>query len=165
MAAINRTQIKTDLAQLRSERALLRRLEAARDKELEPLEEAFEKKTAPINDKHSKKIDPVNDRISTLEKRIETELRKAIDADGDKAAVREVKGDGLIAELCSQDGQREVDPEKFFKFVSAKQRGSALFWKCLKVLIKPAEELLGKDQLSELAKPKKQWSVSIKESE
>lgn len=64
-----------------------------------------------------------------------------------------------IAEVQVKDGNRQIDPQKFFEHVEKSKR-DAKFWGCLKVGIAEAQKFLGA-AIDKLATKPKDYKVSI----
>ena len=180
------TALLTDYAKLEARRITV---ESRRDRDLAPHKAAYEKKTASIVAAANTQLESINRQKVELAQQIDSLLMAGVDLKAGTVAVPEVAVEmettklvaGRVAELnqtsarsteegkpvvkavaCVDltEGNREIEPHKFFDFVKAADR-TGTFWECYKVLIGKAEKFLGQEKVDELAKKPKTYSVSI----
>lgn len=142
MAKPNEKLIEEKLDELAKARIKLRKIDAARDKDLAPLTSAYEKKCAPIRATANEARRPLEDQCKKLEAEITREFGLGIDIANRTCALYEVSTDKMTAEVQTSDGNREITPEKFFEQIPEAQRDSK-FWGCVKILIGPAQKAYG----------------------
>lgn len=139
-------------------KARANKIEKSRDMEIAPLKERFEKQCAHIHSQKNEQLRPLNDKLTTLSTEISKQLLAGVSDDG-SIALSQVEVEGAIAEVKTKEGAREIDPEKFFEFTPPAKRDPR-FWKCMRVLVAPAEKFLG-DVIDKMAKKPKSHSVDI----
>ncbi len=139
---LSKAAVKERLAEYASVVAKIETAEKKQNAELDPYLVQYNEDTAPILEKHEKKLTPL------IEKRDElaAEIYGYLDAQ-EKDTVVEMAG--YVAERKTQTklGARVIDVKKFL--VAAKSKGEAMY-ACITVLVKKAEDLMGKeiDQIS-----------------
>lgn len=163
--------------------------EANRDRDLAPHKARYEKQTAAIVETANKALASINRKKAELGEQINSLLMAGVDVKAGTVAVPEVavemettklvacrvaemgntssrstdEGKPVVRAVACVDlteGNREIEPHKFFDFVKAADR-TGTFWECFKVLIGKAEKFLGQEKVDELAKKPKTYSVSI----
>lgn len=128
--------------------------ENSRNDALHPHQVKYEKATKPIIDEWDEVIDPLQEKADELETEILGwlgEQKKSIRLEGKLAVAELAKGTGL--------GNRIVDAEKFVaKCVERKIKD---FWKYVKVTIKDASLVMGKEDMDDMTdQPKVPFSNS-----
>jgi hypothetical protein len=126
--------------------------------------------TKEINAQLLEGVDEKTGKIALREVSVELETTKAIaaaiaKANGTEADDRRESENGkpavlAVASVDGKPGNREIEPQKFFKHVEESKRG-AEFWGCYKVQIAPAEKLLGKSEIDKLAVKPTNYNVEI----
>lgn len=122
--------------------------EAQRDAELEPILAKHERQLKPVNERWDATIDPLQEKADALEAEIMEYL------EGLKKTTR-IESKDAVAEFVkgTKFGDRVVDGAKFVAI--ATERKIKDFWKMVKVTIKDAEKVLGKEDLESICtKPK-----------
>lgn len=148
----NQDQIRKALRDWEKLRGQQSRIEADRDRELQPLKETFDKAAKPICDRADRKLKPVTEKLATLE----SQIKELMQAD---ATIRLVETTGAQAEVCTRE-EREIAPQKFFDTVREAGRGKE-FWNCLKVLVTKADKLLG-DRVAAICSTKIVHTVKVR---
>lgn len=124
-------------------------LEKDRNAEMHPHQVAFEKKTQPIVEKYDTQIDKLQEKADAIELQVTEWLEsqtKSITLTSKSAIASFFKGK-------KESKDRVVNAQKFLAFV--KEKGAAAVYKCVKVVIKDAEKLIGKTELDKICtKPK-----------
>ena len=126
----------------------IEKLEAAKDAELEPILAKHEKQLAPINERHDAVIEPLQEKADEIEIEVTEWLekqKKSIKIESRRAVAEFSKG--------TKFGDRVVNAVKFIEICT--ERKIKDFWKLVKVTIKDAESVLGKDDMTAICdKPK-----------
>jgi len=130
----------------------IEKAELKKNKALAPLIEAHNEVCKPVLAKFEKAISPLEARADELREQVvgylESANRDQIIAT--ESAVAEQKTETRI-------GSREADAEQFWsKF---KSKGSSM-WSCMKVVLRDAEKLVGKDELDKICGKKEVTTVS-----
>lgn len=138
-------------------KARLNRIDATRDKKLEPITAAYDKRCAPIYEAANEERRPFEEQCKNLEAEIAKEFSLGIDIGSRSCALYQVVTDKAIAEVQTSEGNREITPEKFFAQFPEAQRDSK-FWNCVKILIGPAAKAYGSvvDLIAE-----KPWAADV----
>lgn len=143
MATLTQNAIKTKAEKWASLQAKIARLESEKISELTPHQEAYERKTAPIVARFDEQIDPLQEKADELESEILEWLEKQ------KRSIR-LETKNAIAEMVRSKGfgDRVVDAEKFV--AKCIERGIKNFWRLVRVNIKDANQVMGKEDMDEL---------------
>lgn len=132
--------------------------EAKRDKKIAPLLEEFTAETAPIRDACAKKTAPMVATAAALEKELLALIQ--VDRDeNDKPKPVTIATDNAVAQVEIKSGARVVDVQKYFNLIKDK---SAAFWATLKVTLKDAEPIIGKEKIDEISTKPTSFAASIK---
>lgn len=157
MAKPNRKAIEKALAAWEKNAAKVRKIEAQRDADIEPLTAAYDKKCSAIHEEANARIRPLQARMDQHAALVDREMKLGVDVDAKTVALSQVIAGKAVAEVQTAEGNREINPEKFFEQTAPAQRDSR-FWLCVRILIAPAEKFLGKTMDSIAKKP---WSARV----
>lgn len=157
LMALNQKTVKEKLDVWARLQERIGKAHAKRNRELDPHLRTHQDAIAPIVAKYDLLLDPLLRESTALHKEIETLLLANTSADG-KPKVAAVAGDAATAQLMVSEGARIVDVQKFFATVKTKGES---FWNSLKVVIKDAEKLVGKEKIDEISEKKSAYSVAI----
>src|SRR5687767_1861193 len=113
MAKPNKKAIELLLEEWARNAIKRKRIIAERDREIQPLTEAYDKKCSPINAAAKEKLTPVDQRLADLSADITKQLMTGVSEDG-SIALPQVVVENAIAEVKSNPGSREINPERFF---------------------------------------------------
>lgn len=157
MAKPNKKLIQENLDAWARAKARAVKLEAVRDKALAPLTAAYEKRCAAIHEEANEQLRPIEEQLKNLEAAIAKEFAIGIDIGGRSCALYQAATEKAIAEVQTNEGNREIPAEKFFDQIPAARRDSK-FWECVKIQIGKAEKLLGSvvDALAD-----KPWTAEV----
>jgi hypothetical protein len=157
MAKPNKKLIEDLLEQWAKVKARLDKIEAAREKALQPFTTAYEKRCAWIHEDANERARPLEEQLKNFEADIARELGLGVDCQNRTCAVYQVATANAIAKVQTSEGNREIAPEKFFAQVPAAKRDSN-FWGCVKILIGPAQKVYGSvvDLIAE-----KPWNAQV----
>jgi len=159
MAKPNRAAITAALEQWAKAKAKAVRIEGKRDSDLASIKQRYEKQCAPIESAAKESLAPLEKSMREAAAVIEKELRIGINDDG-TIALPQVTSEKALAKITAKDGDRVIDPEKFFAEVPPAKRDS-MFYGCVKILVGKAEKAYG-DIVNRISKPKTVHAVEIK---
>lgn len=159
MAKLSQAAIKTLADEWAAKRAAIVRAERAREAAIDPIIARHNEELAPILKRHDAKIATLQAEADSIAGEVLGWLEqngKPIRLEGEKAVAEFSTGTTL--------GNREIDVKKFLK--AAKAKGEAMY-ECINVLVKKAEELLGKTELEAISNrpitPTKSWTLKLKD--
>jgi putative NADH-flavin reductase len=125
----------------------INKLQTKCNKEMDPFVREHNERVAPIVEAFESKAQPLRQKSDEIEQAIITALMSNLDKDKNPKLVT-INGAGAVAVVERKEGSRVVDVEKYFNFVKVKTKA---FWDSLKVTLKNAEPLVGKDQIDKIA--------------
>jgi hypothetical protein len=141
-------------------RAQADKIEQSRDLEIKVLQEHFDRKCASIRNIANGKLAPLQEKLKSLTEKIAKPLLDGVAEDG-TIALPQVIGERAFASVNTKSGPREIDAVRFFDHTPVAKRDS-IFWSCVKILVAPAEKLLGKVELDKLSDRSTSHEVEIK---
>lgn len=147
MAKVNQTAVKEKLEEWAEVQAKISRADIAKNKKMSPLIEAHNQEIKPIVEAYDKKVQPLRERSAEIEKAIKALIESDRDADGNPKPVM-ISSESATATVEKKEGSRVVNVQKYFNSVKVK---TAEFWKSLKVTIKDAEPIVGKNKIDDLS--------------
>lgn len=155
--AVNQKSVKEKLDQWAVLQEKICKSNVKRNRELDPHLRAHQEAIAPIVEKYDQAVAPFVVESNALEKEIESLLFANVDSGG-KPKTMTVQGATATAQVSKHEGARVVDVQKFFEAVKVKTES---FWNSLKVVIKDAEQLVGKTKIDEISEKRTWYAVAI----
>lgn len=158
MAKVKEKEVKAKLDEWANLQAKIVHQENIRNKKLAPLIQKHNEETKPFIDVCEAKTQPWRTKAAAIEAEIKALIESDRDADGNPKPIT-ISTDSAIATVEKKVGARMVNVKKYFDFVKVK---TADFWKSLKVTIKDAEPIVGKNKIDELADKKTDFVTAIR---
>lgn len=158
MPKVNQKAVTTKLEEFAKVQAQIKRAEKSRNKKLDPIIRKHNEEMKPILEKFEKQVEPLRSRSDAIEKEIKALIEVDRDADGNPKPIL-ITSENAVASVEKKEGMRIVDAKKYFDFVKNK---SVAFWKSLKVTIKDAEPIVGKNKIDDLSEKKTDYVSTVK---
>lgn len=158
MAKVKEKEVKVKLEQWADLQEKIGKAEIVRNKKLDPLQREFHEKTKPILEACELKTQGWKQQSNLLESEIKALVEADRDADGNPKPIT-ISTDTATAVVEKKVGARVVNVKKYFDFVKVK---TDAFWKSLKVTIKDAEPIVGKNKIDDLSDKKTEFITAIR---
>ena len=135
------------------------KIEKDRENQLQTLIDTYEKKAEPINAQADRQLDPIMEDLHTLEADIRTAMLAGVKPDG-SIEIPQIENQFALAQVTI-DKKREINSAAFLRAVPPSRRNEPGFFKCLSILITPAEKFLDAVTMARLVRPKLTPSVHL----
>jgi len=147
MAKPNQKSIKEKLDEWAELQAKLQKAETDKNNKLAPHIELHNEKVKPILEAFDAKTLAWREKSAALQNELIALVENDRDANGNPKPVLISSGKAIVS-IEKKEGSRIVDPQKYFEFVKAK---NAAFWESVKIVLKHAEKIVGKNKADELS--------------
>lgn len=158
MAKVKEKEVKTKLDEWAKLQEKISQAENVRNKKLAPLVAKHNEETKPFIEACDAKTQPWVQKCTTLEAEIKALIEADRDADGNPKPIT-ISTELATATVEKKVGSRIVNVKKYFDFVKVKTEE---FWKSLKVTIKDAEPIVGKNKIDDLSDKKTDFVTAIR---
>ncbi len=143
----NQKIVKEHLQEWAELQAKLSRAETDKNNKLAPYIESHNESVKPILDAFEAKTTVWRQKSTELQTKIIAMVENNRDPEGNPKPVLIASADAMVS-IEKKEGSRIVDPKKYFDFVKEK---NSQFWESVKIVLKHAEKIVGKNMADDLS--------------
>ena len=158
MPRVIKKHVKDKLEQWTKVQKQIAKAEKKANTRINPIIERHNEEMKPFLEEREHKVAPLKATAAELEKEITAMITVDRDTDGNPKPIM-IDSVNAIATVEKKEGTRVVDVQKYFEAVKTK---GVDFWKSLKVTIKAAEPIVGKNKIDYLSDKKVTYPTTIK---